>query len=112
MSHVSHVRLLGCAAALLALSVLAVAQDQTLKLGGVACASPPILHCPDKDCPSDRVINPGPIVEMKTRRTYFLDYPCDLKQGEKVNPVQPSRRRLMVTGSALFPDHGLPDKCS
>jgi len=83
----SHVRLLGCAAALLALSALAFAQDQTLKLGGVACASPPVLHCPDKDCPSDRVINPGPIVEMKTRRTYFLDYPCDLKQGEKVTLV-------------------------
>jgi hypothetical protein len=32
----------------------------------------------------DRIINPGPIVEMKTRRTYFLDYPCDLKPGEKV----------------------------
>ena len=30
------------------------------------------------------MINPGPVVEMKTRRTYFLDYPCDLKQGEKV----------------------------
>src|SRR6185503_14144057 len=28
--------------------------------------------------------NPGPVVEMKTRRTYFLDYPCDLKPGEKV----------------------------
>jgi pimeloyl-ACP methyl ester carboxylesterase len=30
------------------------------------------------------VINQGPTVEMKTRRTYFLDYPCDLKPGEKV----------------------------
>jgi pimeloyl-ACP methyl ester carboxylesterase len=30
------------------------------------------------------VINQGPVVEMKTRRTYFLDYPCDLKPGEKV----------------------------
>ena len=30
------------------------------------------------------VINPGAVVEMKTRRTYFLDYPCDLKPGEKV----------------------------
>jgi hypothetical protein len=42
------------------------------------------LHCPDKDCTADRVINQGPVVEMKTRRTYFLDYPCDLKPGEKV----------------------------
>jgi len=24
------------------------------------------------------------VVEMKTRRTYFLDYPCDLKPGEKI----------------------------
>jgi pimeloyl-ACP methyl ester carboxylesterase len=30
------------------------------------------------------VINQGNVVEMKTRRTYFLDYPCDLKKGEKV----------------------------
>ena len=30
------------------------------------------------------VINQGPVVEMKTRRPYFLDYPCDLKPGEKV----------------------------
>ena len=26
----------------------------------------------------------GPAMEMKTRRPYFLDYPCDLKPGEKV----------------------------
>jgi hypothetical protein len=30
------------------------------------------------------VINPGPVVEMESRRTYFLDYPCDLKPGEDV----------------------------
>jgi hypothetical protein len=33
------------------------------------------------------VINEGNVVEMKTRRTYFLDYPCDLKPGEKVTFV-------------------------
>jgi hypothetical protein len=57
---------------------------QTLTFTGAPCVTPPRLHCPDKDCPSDRVINEGNVVEMKTRRTYFLDYPCDLKQGEKV----------------------------
>ena len=46
-----------------------------------------MLHCPDKDCSADRVFNQGPVVEMKTRRTYFLDYPCDLKKGEKVTFV-------------------------
>jgi hypothetical protein len=60
------------------------AQEQALRLAGAACTTPPTLHCPDKDCTGDRVINPGPVVEMKTRRTYFLDYPCDLKAGEKV----------------------------
>ena len=27
------------------------------------------------------------MVELKTGRTYFLDYPCDLKPGEKVTLV-------------------------
>jgi poly(3-hydroxybutyrate) depolymerase len=71
-------------AALLGLGALAGAQEQPFRFAGAACAAPPVLHCPDKDCPSDRVINQGPIVEMKTRRTYFLDYPCDLKAGEPV----------------------------
>ena len=60
------------------------AQEQPFRFTGAACATPPPLHCPDNDCPSDRVINQGGVVEMKTRRTYFLDYPCDLKPGEKV----------------------------
>lgn len=60
------------------------AQDQPFRFTGTTCTSPAFLHCPDKDCPSDRVINQGNVVEMKTRRTYFLDYPCDLKKGEKV----------------------------
>jgi len=63
---------------------LAHTGQQPVQLGGAACQSPAFLHCPDKDCMPDRIINPGPIVEMKTRRTYFLDYPCDLKPGEKV----------------------------
>ncbi len=61
-----------------------IAQDQPFRFAGAACVAPPVLHCPDRDCPGDRVINQGPVVEMKTRRTYFLDYPCDLKPGEKV----------------------------
>lgn len=60
------------------------AQDQAVRIAGAACPMPVFLRCPDKDCTSERVINPGPVVEMKTRRTYFLDYPCDLKKGEKV----------------------------
>jgi hypothetical protein len=68
---------------LLACAGSASAQDP-LRFTGAPCVTPPRLHCPDKDCPSDRVINEGNVVEMKTRRTYFLDYPCDLKRGEQV----------------------------
>jgi len=72
------------ALAVVALSVVSGAQEQPFRISGAACTTPPPLHCPDADCPSDRVINQGPVVEMKTRRTYFLDYPCDLKPGETV----------------------------
>jgi len=54
---------------------------------GSTCVRPAVLHCPDKDCLGDRVMNPGQVVEMKSRRTYFLDYPCDLKPDEKVTVV-------------------------
>src|SRR5215475_1435362 len=70
--------------AVFALAAAALAQPQNFQFAGAPCATPPVLHCPDKECTSDRVINQGPVVEMKTRRTYFLDYPCDLKPGEKV----------------------------
>lgn len=78
-------RLAGLAASLTLAGSLAA--QPSVQFAGAVCATPPLLRCPDKDCPSDRVINQGPVVEMKTRRTYFLDYPCDLKRGEKVTFV-------------------------
>ncbi|MEP7270037.1 MAG: alpha/beta hydrolase [Acidobacteriota bacterium] len=78
----SPMRLLLLVGFVAAFAVAAIAQDDGVRIPGAACT--PALTCPDKDCPSDRVINQGPVVEMKTRRTYFLDYPCDLKPGEKV----------------------------
>jgi hypothetical protein len=77
-------RLLAIAGAAVVFVGYASAQQQTVQIPGAPCAAPPVLHCPDADCSSDRVINQGPVVEMKTRRTFFLDYPCDLKPGEKV----------------------------
>lgn len=64
----------------------AVAQEY-VNIEGALCSNPPALHCPDADCPTDRVINQGSVVEMTTRRPYFLDYPCDLKPGEPVTFV-------------------------
>jgi hypothetical protein len=65
----------------------AVWADEGISISGAPCTAPPVLHCPDNDCPAAVVINPGPVVETQTRRTYFLDYPCDLKKGEKVTFV-------------------------
>ncbi|MFN7927991.1 MAG: alpha/beta hydrolase [Blastocatellia bacterium] len=65
--------------------LLAVARAQEpLRFAGTICTTALYLHCPDNECTGPTVINQGNVVEMKTRRTYFLDYPCDLKKGEKV----------------------------
>ncbi len=66
----------------LALSAYA-AKSTSLELGGVACQTPPPLHCPDANCGA-LVTEQGTAVEPKTNRKFFLDYPCDLKKGEKV----------------------------
>jgi pimeloyl-ACP methyl ester carboxylesterase len=74
-------------AALLGAGVLAAHADDFVQLNGAACAGPPQLQCPREGCLPDRIINQGPVVEMETRRTYFLDYPCDLKPGEPVTLI-------------------------
>jgi hypothetical protein len=79
--------LIGLLAVAVALSfaVTASAQEKPFQFEGTTCAAgAPYLHCPDRECSSATVVNQGNVVEMKTRRTYFLDYPCDLKKGEKV----------------------------
>jgi hypothetical protein len=58
-----------------------------VRLAGADCVRPPPLHCPDADCPGAVTTNGGSVIEPKTGRTYFLDYPCDLKPGEKVTLV-------------------------
>jgi pimeloyl-ACP methyl ester carboxylesterase len=77
------IRLLAIAGALLAFAGFAIAQSPVV-LSGVPCVTPPFLHCPSEGCDTATVINQGSAVEMKTRRTYFIDYPCDLQKDEKV----------------------------
>ncbi|HLG57176.1 MAG TPA: alpha/beta hydrolase [Vicinamibacterales bacterium] len=60
------------------------ATAQPLQLAGATCVRPPVLHCPDKGCAADVVTSGGPVTEPKTGRTFFLDYPCNLKRGEQV----------------------------
>ena len=81
--HTLRLRWLTLLALACGLTAPAFAQDKTIRFGGT-CPTPPVLHCPDSECAGTMVINQGPTVEMETRRPYFLDYPCDLKAGEKV----------------------------
>jgi hypothetical protein len=70
--------------ALMGFVTTAALAQENVAIQGAVCATPPPLHCPDTECSGAMIINQGPVVEMKTRRTYFLDYPCDLKRGEPV----------------------------
>ncbi|MDP3739179.1 MAG: alpha/beta hydrolase [Hyphomonadaceae bacterium] len=65
----------------------APASAQAVTLLNAACSSPPVLHCPDKACPAAVTSSPGNVMDRKTGRQYFLDYPCDLKPNEKVTFV-------------------------
>src|SRR5689334_7677176 len=55
-----------------------------LELGEVPCVTPPPSHCAEANCPGALVIQQGTATETKTGRKFFLDYPCDLKRGEKI----------------------------
>lgn len=78
--------------ALVVAAMMAVAWGVTMsaqpaRIAGAACETPPILRCPEANCPGDVVTSGGPVVEAKTGRNYFLDYPCDLGRDEKVTFV-------------------------
>jgi poly(3-hydroxybutyrate) depolymerase len=81
-------RLLVACSGLAAMAALqAPASAQAVKLLGASCSSPPAVHCPDKNCPGEITNAPGNVMDRKTGRQYFLDYPCDLKPNEKVTFV-------------------------
>src|SRR5262245_63789723 len=60
---------------------------QPVQLAGVPCPTPASMHCPSSNCPRETIQDIGPATELKTGRKFFLDYPCDLKKGEKVTFV-------------------------
>ncbi len=59
---------------------LALAADRL----GVACATPPPMHCSGAECNGPLIAQTGDATDPKTGRKFFLDYPCNLKPGEKV----------------------------
>jgi len=50
---------------------------------GVACKSPPPAHCSGEAC-VPMLNDPGNATDPKTGRKFWLDYPCNLKPGDKV----------------------------
>jgi pimeloyl-ACP methyl ester carboxylesterase len=83
--HLLHA--LGILAGAAALVSCATTPAQPVAFAGAPCVRPPPMHCPDKDCPGEMVTNQGSVVEPGTNRSYFLDYPCDLKRGEDVTLI-------------------------
>jgi hypothetical protein len=49
-----------------------------------SCSAPPRIDCPAANCPVDQVRADGNVVEPKSGRKFFLDFPCDLKPNEDV----------------------------
>jgi hypothetical protein len=79
-----RLKTLVAAAAALAAGALAVPASAR-DLGGVACTNPPPARCSGEACAtSGDLANLGNATDAKTGRKFFLDYPCDLKPGEKV----------------------------
>jgi hypothetical protein len=78
------VKVLALVAGSLAVAGIAKAQEKFVAIQGAQCATPPPMHCPASECDGAMVIHQGLVTEIKTRRPYFLDYPCDLKPGEPV----------------------------
>ena len=73
--------------ALGAVAILAGCAGAPVQIAGTQCVNPPPEHCPDQNCDAQTVTSTGSVVDAKTGRKYFLDYPCDLKKGEKVTFV-------------------------
>ena len=64
------------------------AAQEALRFEGAPCPTPSVYDSPPGgDYDRSAIVNQGNVVEMQTRRTYFLDYPCDLKPGEDVTFV-------------------------
>ena len=81
---ISSHRIAGLAALAWGLAALASPAAAAQARLGVACASPPPAHCPEAECPAALFTDLGNATDPKTGRKFFLDYPCDLKPGEKV----------------------------
>ncbi|MBX3479423.1 MAG: hypothetical protein KF842_03420 [Caulobacter sp.] len=71
--------------ALGAMMALAATPALAAEIAGAACTDPAPARCDGMDCTASPVLaDPGNATDPKTGRKFFLDFPCDLKPGEKV----------------------------
>lgn len=83
MKRLNHLIWLAAVVSAIA-TIPAYGKKAPTELAGVSCQTPPPSHCPDANCSGALVVEQGTAVEPKTGRKFFLDYPCDMKRGEKV----------------------------
>jgi hypothetical protein len=70
---------------LVALVALSAGPALARDIGGVACTTPQPVRCDGEGCVSGNALaDLGNATDARTGRKFFLDYPCDLKPGEKV----------------------------
>lgn len=83
----SAARLLAIVVAIAIFGPISAAHAQGRTLAGVACQTPPPLHCAGEECSRELLTNQGNATEPKSGRAFFLDYPCDLKPNEQVTVI-------------------------
>ena len=72
-------------AAVAAMGMLVAGPSLARDVGGVSCRTVTKARCDGQACATDGSLsNLGNATDAKTGRKFFLDYPCDLKPGEKV----------------------------
>jgi hypothetical protein len=69
---------------LLALSLTACATAPPVRVAAAGCEAPPPASCTIEGGCGEVLAVRGNARDPKTGREFFLDYPCDLKRGEKV----------------------------
>jgi hypothetical protein len=67
-----------------------------VRVAAASCEKPPVAMCPESGCTAAQYAQQGNATDPKTGRKFFLDYPCDLKPGEKVNFI------LNIHGAGSF----------
>jgi len=71
--------------ALGALAAVLAGEAEAKDVGGVACRTPQPVRCEGEACVTSYALaDLGNATDAKTGRKFWLDYPCDLKPGEKV----------------------------